>query len=359
MKKIALAKFAFNHGANYLLQRASLQLNTCLCKPTNISIDITNKCSCKCVQCDIWKQDAASELTTEQWKEVFLNLRKWKGKFNLTIGGGEPFIRKDLVELITFCSQNDILTNVLTNGVLINEKIVSQLEYSGLNRIAVSLDGINPETNDVTRGIKGAFEKTSKAIDLLSRMKSKPLVTVLTIIMKTNLNDLPDMVKWIGKKELNGIVFQPLSANFAAKYKADWYKSNPLWPDEYDKVCSVIDELISMKKSGMPIINSISQLEDMKAYFKNPVAPPNNRKCSVGVEMFSIDQSGNVALCYQMSPIGNVTRKDPKGIWLSDEAKKIRNATKKCTMPCSILNCNYGGKLSERIIKFIKYSFKT
>ncbi len=355
MKKTQFAKLALEQTTNYLLQEASLRSDKCFCMPTSITIDITNRCNCRCMQCDIWKKNEDTDLPTETWKAVLLKLKKWRGLFNLTIGGGEPFMRKDIVELITFASKNGILTNVITNGILINEKTVSQLEQSGLGRIAISLDGINPETNDVTRGIKGAFEKTVKTIDLLCKTKSRPLVTVTTIIMKSNLNDLAEMVKWVEKKGVNGIVFQPLSANFATEYKQDWYKTNELWPDNYNDVCRVLDELIEMKRRGTRIINSVSQLEDMKRYFKNPNAPTEKRKCKVGVQSFCIAPNGDVQLCYQMNAIGNVTRDTPANVWNSEKAKQLRRAIKYCKRPCSILNCNYSGSFREKAAKLINY----
>lgn len=358
MKKTQFARLAFEQTTNYVLQEASLWSGRCFCKPTSINIDITSRCNCRCMQCDIWKKDVDSELTTEQYKEIFSKLRKWMGKFNLTIGGGEPFMRKDLVELIAFASKNGILTNVLTNGILINEKIVSHLEQSGLNRIAISLDGFTPETNDLTRGIKGAFEKTLKAVDLLSGMKSGPLVTVSTIIMKTNLNDLVEMAKWADIKEINGILFQPLNANFAAEYKHDWYNTNELWIDNYNDVCRVLDELIEMKRRGTRIINSIKQLEDMKAYFKNPNAPTEKRKCKVGMQNFCITPNGDVQLCYQMNAIGNVVRDTPINVWNSEKAKQLRKIIKFCKRPCSILNCNYSGGFREKVAKFASYIVK-
>lgn len=355
MKKTQFARLALEQATNYMLQEASLWSNECLCKPTSINIDITSRCSCRCIQCDIWKKDGDSELATEQWKEILLNLSKWMGKFNLTIGGGEPFMRKDIVELIAFASQNGILTNVLTNGILINEKIISHLEQSGLGRIAISLDGITPETNDYTRGVKGALEKALNAVDLLGNMKNKPLTTVSTIIMKTNLNSLVEMAKWADAKGINGIIFQPLSANFATEYKQDWFKTNELWADNYNAVCRVLDELIKMKRRGMRIINSVKQLEDMKVYFKNPNAPTEKRKCTVGVQNFCITPNGDVQLCYQMNAIGNVAIDTPKSVWSSKKAKQLRKAIKYCKRPCSILNCNYSSNFLEKAVKFVNY----
>lgn len=355
MKKTQIAKLVFEQTTNYLLQETSLWLNCCLCKPTAINIDITNRCNCRCKQCDIWKSDEGTELPTEAWKAILIKLKEWRGLFNLTIGGGEPFLRKDIVELIAFASRHGILTNVLTNGILINEKIVSQLEHSGLDRIAVSIDGLSRETNDITRGIKGAFEKTLKAVNLLSKMKSGPLVTVSTIIMKTNLNDLVEMAKWADAKGINGILFQSLNANFATNYKPDWYKTNELWIDNYDDVCRVLNELIKMKRQGIRIINSVEQLEDMKAYFKNPNATTEKRNCKVGWQNFCIVPNGDVQLCYQMNPIGNVFRDSPEDVWCSEKAKQLRKNIKYCKRPCSILNCNYSSSFREKAARFANY----
>src|SRR5690606_41206113 len=55
------------------------------------------------------------ELTAEEWKGVLAKLKRWLGPFNLTFTGGEPFLRKDILDIFRFAADNGIMTTVVSN----------------------------------------------------------------------------------------------------------------------------------------------------------------------------------------------------------------------------------------------------
>ena len=67
------------------------------------------------------------ELPTNFWKNMISDIRKYIGPFYIRFYGDEPFCRKDLLELVDFCSKRDIITSITTNGTLIDEKITVNL----------------------------------------------------------------------------------------------------------------------------------------------------------------------------------------------------------------------------------------
>jgi MoaA/NifB/PqqE/SkfB family radical SAM enzyme len=99
--------------------------------------------------------------------------------------GGEPFLHKDILELLTF-SLSVAPTTVLTNGTRINEKMAHGLAalakaspYS--LEIRVSVDDVDPDKNDRIRG-KGALERAAKAIRLLYARSLLPILTATEIL---------------------------------------------------------------------------------------------------------------------------------------------------------------------------------
>lgn len=99
--------------------------------------------------------------------------------------GGEPFLHKDILELLAFSLQV-APTTVLTNGTMINEKIADALaalaqEAPYSLEVRVSVDEIDPEKNDRIRG-KGALAKAVRAIQLLYARGLFPILTATEIL---------------------------------------------------------------------------------------------------------------------------------------------------------------------------------
>lgn len=132
------------------------------------SFEITHRCNLKCLHCCIDADYAVSEkedLSTEQIKSIFDKLIKWNPE-SIMLSGGEPMIRNDFIELLTYLKSNykgKII--VSTNGTFINEKnvhILSKCSY----KIDISLDGVDEESCSIVRG-PGIFGKVIKNVKLL------------------------------------------------------------------------------------------------------------------------------------------------------------------------------------------------
>ena len=96
-----------------------------------------------------------------------------------------------------------------------------------------------------------------------------------------------------------------------------------------------------MKKAGHSIYNSYEQLDAMKVFFNNPDDILKSITCDVGATNFAIDPYGDVRLCFNMDPVGNILEEKPEDIWINDKSVKCRAYTKTCKMYCRMLNCNF------------------
>ena len=310
-------------------------------KPTSIHLSITWRCNLNCMQCDIPVTGDRSrpELTTEQICDYILQLKKWLGPYQFNIAGGEPFIRKDLMDIIEFSTRNGVSVNVTTNGMLITEEIATRLEKSGINSLNISLDGFKEETHDRTRNSPGAYRKVMQVIERLNKPRDFCLV-ISSILMGPNLDEVVDLVDWVEANMLNGIIFQPLFSTFGRPYDPDWWKDNPLFPQDLEKVDAVIDELILGRKQGSAVVNSIRQLEGMRYHFHNPATNALPR-CRVDTKNFSINEYGDALLCFWLKPVGNILTTSPKEVWYSMLAHQRRKEIKVCKRNCSLLNCHF------------------
>jgi SynChlorMet cassette radical SAM/SPASM protein ScmF len=96
------------------------------------------------------------------------------------ITGGEPFVRRDTLEIVEGLRADGLEVEIETNGTLIDEPLAAALGRVGLQRVSVSLDGATAATHDAHRGQPGAFARTLRAIGLL-RAHGVPVEVLFTL----------------------------------------------------------------------------------------------------------------------------------------------------------------------------------
>ncbi len=318
-------------------------------KPSAITFDLTDRCPLRCKTCGKWvSKGERQELDTQAWKTVISSLRNWLGNYRVCLSGGEPFIREDIFDIISFARKQGVYVTAVSSGYPIDEAMAKKIVDSGINGLSITLNGITPATHDFTRGVEGSHARALRAIELLNTSRKNMFVCVETVLMENNQREIPGLIEFTKEKKLNGISFQalynktsflPYDYNHHFQEENAWHLKSPLWPKDYKMMHSTIDEIIGYKRKGYLIGNSVESLTWTKRYFQDP----NELlavKCMVGLNNFSIDPYGEVRLCFNMNPIGNVLQQTPKQIWHSKRAVLQRKAVKDCKNTCRILMCN-------------------
>jgi MoaA/NifB/PqqE/SkfB family radical SAM enzyme/GT2 family glycosyltransferase len=312
-------------------------------KPNHVHMRFTSRCNLSCRHCDIWKieKDTKREISVEDWKRCIDKLHMWLGGFKLDLAGGEVLLYRDSIPLIQHCASKGITVNLTTNATLIDDTMAEKIASSGLYCINLSLDGLE-DAHCYTRNNSNAFLNVHQAAQNLLKYRKHdiPYISLTTVITKYNLKQLPEIVKLTKEWGINNISFQALDQNFGAKYDGGWFKDSEFWPTEFPEVEEAIDGLISMKKKGIRIDNSVEQLNAFKRYFKNPIEEINNQ-CFTGINNFIVNEFGEALLCWNMPPVGNLLGDNPEQIWHSKSASQMRKQIERCKRTCRMLNCNY------------------
>jgi putative heme d1 biosynthesis radical SAM protein NirJ1 len=117
----------------------------------------TRTCNLKCIHCysNSESEKYEGELDTGEALRFIDQLAEFKVPVIL-FSGGEPLLREDLIELVTYARSKGIRATISTNGTLLSREKVATLKDLGVGYIGVSLDGIG-ENNDRFRGREGAF----------------------------------------------------------------------------------------------------------------------------------------------------------------------------------------------------------
>lgn len=351
MNIIQTGYFILNHGIQSYIRKFPY-ICPALSKPTRVNMYVTQSCNLKCKQCDVPNSKITKEMSTDEIKNVISDLKKWLGPFQLTFSGGEPLIRKKVNDLIKFASERGVMTDLITNGTLLDKKTVDLLSNSKLGLLTVSLDGIKGPTHDYIRGVRGTHNKVIKNLEYA---KKKLRTRILTILFNKNINEIPLLIKWAKNNNLYGIEFQPLQHNFRKKYEPLWYMTSELWPKDIKKLSHIIDTVIKMKNSGYPILNTTNHLKIMKEYYKNP-QNISKTVCTAGVKNFTILHDGRVYIC--RFSLGNVRNENIHSIWNSKERLKIQDFKKNCRRECAILNCNIKKHFTDEVYHFFVYKMR-
>ena len=283
---------------------------------------------------DVWPADLAEKYRADDKEVMDSGKRKCVE---------EPLMKKDILSLVKFVIKNNFSVTMTSNGFLIEEEMAKDIADSGVVSMPISLDSLDPRIHDFLRGQDGAHKNAMKAIEyFLKYQGSMHHITIQTIIMDVNLDGILALTHWAKERNIS-ISFMGIMNPNPGFADERWYESAPysfLWPKDIAKVHLIVDQLIRLKKEGLRITNSFAQLEAFKLYFENPLRFVRKSICSLGDGIVNVDPKGDVYLCWQMKPIGNIKTHRLKDIWYSEIAKRIRNDIFFCKKNCAeMINC--------------------
>jgi len=174
----------------------------------SIFIHITNKCNLHCKHCYYPNEGlhVTSELQNSEIEKFIESFSQSGGKF-VTLSGGEPLLRMDLLNKIISNNKN-ISFNVLTNGTLIDDEIAGIFKDHNVT-VQISIDGSTEDMHDSIRG-KGSFNAAIKGIETLVRFGMAEKLTISTTIMRSNISDLENIVHLAKHLGVSQVRFIPL-----------------------------------------------------------------------------------------------------------------------------------------------------
>ncbi len=304
--------------------------------PRSVDLAITARCNLRCTYCSHFTGagDVGQDLPKEEWLQFFEELNRC-AVMNVTIGGGEPFCRKDLRELIEGIVGNRMRFNILSNGTLINDEMAAFLASTGrCDGVQVSLDGSVPMTHDACRG-EGNFIRAMEGIKSLQKYGVP--VPVRVTIHKYNVRDLENVAKLL----LEDIGLPSLSTN-AASYMGLCRQNTEQIQLTAEERSLAMETLLELDKkyngrisaSAGPLAEAGNWLEMEKACQEEEEGIPGRgylTSCNGPMSQIAVRADGVMVPCIQMSHIelGRINRDDLKEIWQENrELKRLRERHK-------------------------------
>lgn len=301
--------------------------------------------------CNIWStgNDKNLETTMDEKRDFVKSLQSLvEHGFEFHLSGGEPLMTYGILDLVSFISDEGYKTNLVTNGFLIDGSLAKNIANSSLDTLTISLDGITAETHDFIRGIKGSYERIMKAIEYLDKFRkdARPNISILTIIMEHNLDEILKLVEWVQHdRRIEMISFQAITQPFGEKMDNNWFmeeKNRFLWPQDTQKAMGIMEKLRELSLNGYKIGNHHNHFLHFKEYFKDPNKFLKQIKCNLGDYEFHVDPYGKIFFCCLTEPFGNIETNNLPEIWNSTHTQSIRDDVYNCKRNCHIMiNCFY------------------
>ena len=170
--------------------------------PLNGSFEVTMRCNVRCQHCYLpLAQRAGSrqdELSFTEIERILGELAD-AGCLWLLLTGGEPFIRKDFIEIYDSAKRKGFITSIFTNGTLLTEKIADHLAEWRPFAIEISLYGATQETYERVTGVPGSYARCMRGIELLlDRRLPLQLKSVLITLNQHELAQMKDFSENLG-----------------------------------------------------------------------------------------------------------------------------------------------------------------
>lgn len=324
--------------------------------PINIVFEATYRCNLRCVMCPYYGEKGVrpkieNELSFSEIKAIIDEISKFGPSILIT--GGEPFLRKDIIQIMEYIESKALEYSLVTNGTLIDKEIAHKLVKLNPCSITFSLDG--PEQiHDKIRGIKGTFKKVIKAIHSIKNTSDIP-ININCVITPLNLNYLEEMIDIA--KDLNvDLQYQHLmftNTNIIDRQKKIMKKYfNIDYADRLiglndnlnidvdiltEKIKSIKTKEISVKISFLPDIS----VKEIPKYYMDIDNYTHSDKCLYPWMEARINPYGFLYPCIEYS-VGNLKTDSFKNIYNGQKMKYFRTVLKKeklfpiCARCCKI-----------------------
>lgn len=308
--------------------------------PTDVSIITTYRCQMRCKMCDIWENptDKKQEITAKD-----LDILP-KFKF-VNITGGEPFVRRDLEDIVEVMYKKSDRIVISTSGWH-TDRIIKMAEKFPNIGIRVSIEGLS-QKNDDLRGREGSFDRAMRLLLTLKEMGIKDIGYGCTVSNKNS-----DDMFWLYK----------LSRELGMEFATAAFHNSYYFHKDDNEITNQNEVIGNFHKLIEELLKENSPKSWYRAFFNLGLinyirGNPRMLPCEAGTANFFIEPYGDVYPCngledrYWKESMGNI--RDVSSfdeLWFSEQAEKVRGLVRTCPK-----NCWMVGTAAPVMKKYIKH----
>src|ERR687895_684242 len=160
--------------------------------PFGLLAELTYRCPLACAYCSnpLNMADYTDELATDEWRRVLVEA-SGLGILQCHLSGGEPLLRRDLVEIVADAHDLGLYTNLVTSAFGLSRGRAEQLRAAGLDHVQVSIQADEPAVSDRIAGTP-SFQRKIEAMGVVREL-GWPL-TVNVVLHRQNIDRVADVL---------------------------------------------------------------------------------------------------------------------------------------------------------------------
>jgi MoaA/NifB/PqqE/SkfB family radical SAM enzyme len=250
--------------------------------PRFASLFVTRKCNCRCPYCKSIDQPYA-DIALNDWKSIIDRLHSWGVRmFSLT--GGEPLVRKDILEIVAHIAQaNKSVVWLISNFKSMDAPTIDRLHSAGLQFLTCSLDSL------LGKGVKSS----DKSLDLLVYARGKGIIaSTLTVVTRENIGEVPSIAREVISR---GLLFDMgLFQHVGGAFSPD---DAGLKPSSMSQVKDVLTFIKRLKISTGRVSPSMSYLNENLSLYESM-----GWKCPADADRFLVVNNNGALMACQEFP---------------------------------------------------------
>jgi MoaA/NifB/PqqE/SkfB family radical SAM enzyme len=315
-------------------------------------------CNCRCVMCDIWKDNKnLKQLNEEDISDLLISLKKLDTQ-QVLMSGGEALLNPNFFRFCELLNEQQIKVALLSTGLTLVKhaaRIVEQVQ-----ELIISLDG-DEELHNTIRNIPHAFRQLKEGIAAIRQLKPSFRITGRTVIHRLNFRKWPRIIEAAKELGLDQISFLPADISSHA------FNREVLWSDQRQhEILPGISELPELKEILNTLIEKNKKDFDSSFIAEHPeklakiysyyaafyqLNPFPFKKCNAPWVSVVVEADGTVRPCFFHAPMGNTREQSLEEILNSEENIRFRkelntNTDSTCVKCVCYLNLSPGTKLN-------------
>lgn len=313
---------------------------------------VTYRCNLKCTGCGSWEVEEHNDLSAEEWRGV---LRQLTSLDIVKVLGGEPFYRKDIVEILRAVREivDPYILQVTTNGMLTDRVVeaVHAIAWPGLH-LRISVDGL-PKTHDAMRGVPGSSVKVLETVRQVAALRERYGMKfgINFALTDASVGELDDMVQFAadhGADLIPGVNVDPF---LVGTVPPEVKRPEVIMITDKLRALDILRDSRMGTRRELPFLDHVLSRFLTKDTFEKQLAGDIQKfPCRELKDLLYMLPDGGVVRCgLDHRPIGNIRNQSFDEIWHGERIKKFRQRVDDCPgclqASVQILSRTYGGCL--------------
>ncbi|MCB9476561.1 MAG: radical SAM protein [Deltaproteobacteria bacterium] len=297
-------------------------------------LGITHRCNMRCRMCTVPERgDVNNEADAARFRTVAKELADL-GCLMISIGGGEPFLRKDLPKIVEAFADEGLRVRCLTNGITASKQALTDVANAGATDMSMSLDSLDAKIQAEIEAMDGIFPRKMRTLSWIREIFPPDAVHIINAVVTPQtlpgLRAVAEFARRIG-------FFSSFIPVHLAEGEHDFFSTDrhlAFTGEQEQTLRAMYAELLARRDDG-GVVNSKAYLRNSLQYL---LGEPIDWDCHAGELYVSIAPNGRLSICHQFE---ETDVHEPEGFarWYRDgdwreRARGMSSKCQECYRPC-------------------------